>query len=204
MKTLFLIFHGFDKANGISKKIHYQVKALKKCGADVRLCYYDTTPFGNRRLMIGDEVMADFGKAGEDRLCVHPFLSQRQPFHAAAGGTPEKDGGESGGGDTDISLRSGVHLMVYEGFARCGPLFPPPDGKAAGRHRDFLQRGNDFRRQDDPDFQRDRFRRYPDAERTERHFARAAPDRCGGGALLARVRPPGTGPRGVLPDESGI
>ena len=142
--------------------------------------------------------------AGEDRLCVHPFLSQRQPFHAAAGGTPEKDGGESGGGDTDISLRSGVHLMVYEGFARCGPLFPPPDGEAAGRHRDFLQRGNDFRRQDDPDFQRDRFRRYPDAERTERHFARAAPDRCGGGALLARVRPPGTGPRGVLPDESGI
>ena len=36
MKTLFLIFHGFDKANGISKKIHYQVKAHKKCGADVR------------------------------------------------------------------------------------------------------------------------------------------------------------------------
>ena len=35
MKALFLIFHGFDKANGISKKIHYQVKALKpqrKCG----------------------------------------------------------------------------------------------------------------------------------------------------------------------------
>lgn len=29
MKALFLIFHGFDKANGISKKIHYQVKASK-------------------------------------------------------------------------------------------------------------------------------------------------------------------------------
>ena len=37
MKTLFLIFHGFDKANGISKKIHYQVKALKECGVDARL-----------------------------------------------------------------------------------------------------------------------------------------------------------------------
>ena len=35
MKALFLIFHGFDKANGISKKIHYQVKALKECGVDV-------------------------------------------------------------------------------------------------------------------------------------------------------------------------
>ena len=44
MKALFLIFHGFDKANGISKKIHYQVKALKECGVDARLCYYDITP----------------------------------------------------------------------------------------------------------------------------------------------------------------
>ena len=48
MKALFLIFHGFDKANGISKKIHYQVKALKECGVDVRLCYYDITPHGER------------------------------------------------------------------------------------------------------------------------------------------------------------
>ncbi len=44
MKALFLIFHGFDKANGISKKIHYQVKALKECGLDARLCYYDISP----------------------------------------------------------------------------------------------------------------------------------------------------------------
>ena len=46
MKALFLMFHGFDKANGISKKIHYQVKALKECGLDVRTCYYQTTPHG--------------------------------------------------------------------------------------------------------------------------------------------------------------
>lgn len=75
MKALFLIFHGFDKANGISKKIHYQVKALKKCGADVRLCYYDTTPFGNRRLMIGDEVMADFGKGTMAKLLKRVYYS---------------------------------------------------------------------------------------------------------------------------------
>ena len=43
MKALFLMFHGFDKANGISKKIHYQVKALKECGLDVRTCYYQTS-----------------------------------------------------------------------------------------------------------------------------------------------------------------
>ena len=41
MKALFLIFHGFNEANGISKKIRYQVKALKDCGVDVRLCHYD-------------------------------------------------------------------------------------------------------------------------------------------------------------------
>ena len=61
MKALFLIFHGFDKANGISKKIHYQVKALKECGVDARLCYYDITPHCERRLMIDNEVIADIG-----------------------------------------------------------------------------------------------------------------------------------------------
>ena len=61
MKALFLIFHGFDKANGISKKIHYQVKALKECGVDVRLCHYDITAYGERRWMVDDEIIADFG-----------------------------------------------------------------------------------------------------------------------------------------------
>ena len=61
MKALFLIFHGFDAANGISKKIHYQVKALKACDTDVRLCYYDITPDGHRRWMADDEVLVDFG-----------------------------------------------------------------------------------------------------------------------------------------------
>lgn len=68
MKALFLIFHGFDKANGISKKIHYQVKALKECGVDARLCYYDITPHCERRLMIDNEVIADFG-TGTQRKC---------------------------------------------------------------------------------------------------------------------------------------
>lgn len=69
MKALFLIFHGFDEANGISKKIHYQVKALKKCGVDVHLCYYDVTPSGNRRWMVDDEVIADFGKGLAAKVC---------------------------------------------------------------------------------------------------------------------------------------
>lgn len=61
MKALFLIFHGFNEANGISKKIRYQVKALKDCGMDVRLCHYAITPYGGRRWMVDDEVIADFG-----------------------------------------------------------------------------------------------------------------------------------------------
>ena len=34
MKALFLIFHGLNPANGISKKIYYQVNALRACGID--------------------------------------------------------------------------------------------------------------------------------------------------------------------------
>ena len=61
MKLLFLIFHGFDEANGISKKIRYQTKALRECGAGVGMCYYQITDDGNRRWMVNDEVIADLG-----------------------------------------------------------------------------------------------------------------------------------------------
>lgn len=75
MKALFLIFHGFDKANGISKKIHYQVKALKECGVDVRLCYYDITSNGDRRWMVDDEVIADFGTGTTAKLWKRVYYS---------------------------------------------------------------------------------------------------------------------------------
>lgn len=60
MKILFLIFHGFEEANGISKKIRYQVKALRECGADVRVCWLDDANGGKRR-MIDDTVLQDYG-----------------------------------------------------------------------------------------------------------------------------------------------
>ena len=41
MKTLFLVFYGFQEYNGISKKIRYQTDALRQCGADVRTCHYE-------------------------------------------------------------------------------------------------------------------------------------------------------------------
>ncbi len=75
MKALFLIFHGFDKANGISKKIHYQVKALRECGVDVRLCYYDITPHGERRWMVDNEVIADFGTGATAKVWKRVYYS---------------------------------------------------------------------------------------------------------------------------------
>lgn len=79
MKALFLVFHGFDEANGISKKIHYQVKALKECGLDVRMCYYDVTPDGHRCWMIDKEVLVDFGTGAlakiKKRFCFQSIIN---------------------------------------------------------------------------------------------------------------------------------
>ena len=58
-KVLFLIFHGFDPSNGISKKISYQVNALKRCGNEVHLCYMDEV--GTKKRMIDKNVIADYG-----------------------------------------------------------------------------------------------------------------------------------------------
>ena len=48
MKILFLVYHGFSDESGISKKIHYQVKGLRKNGHEVHLCYYDFDSRGHR------------------------------------------------------------------------------------------------------------------------------------------------------------
>ena len=58
-KTLFLIFHGFDPNNGISKKISYQVNALKACGMEVHLCYMDETV--TKRRLVDKTIIADYG-----------------------------------------------------------------------------------------------------------------------------------------------
>lgn len=67
MKALFLIFHGFEEANGISKKIRYQVNALKQCGLDVRTCYL--TDDDNHKLrMIDDTVLRDYGNGVQGKI----------------------------------------------------------------------------------------------------------------------------------------
>lgn len=60
MKALFLIFHGFELYNGISKKIHYQVNALKKCGVDTHLSYIQIDDKGYQKRMIDNQVLESF------------------------------------------------------------------------------------------------------------------------------------------------
>ena len=58
-KALFLIFHGFDPNNGISKKISYQVNALKACNMEVHLCYMDESD--TKRRIVDNTTIADYG-----------------------------------------------------------------------------------------------------------------------------------------------
>ena len=62
MRILFLVYHGFSKHSGISKKIHYQVKGLKENGHDVRLCYYGFAKSGHRCRYVDNVVIKDYGK----------------------------------------------------------------------------------------------------------------------------------------------
>lgn len=62
MKGLFLVFHGFSPHSGITKKIYAQCDALRRAGADVRLCHTRITPDGRQQRMIDDQVVEDFGR----------------------------------------------------------------------------------------------------------------------------------------------
>ena len=61
MRILFLVYHGFSDASGITKKIHYQVKGLRENGHDVRLCYYGFAKNGHRCRFIDDTILEDYG-----------------------------------------------------------------------------------------------------------------------------------------------
>lgn len=62
MRILFLVYHGFSEASGISKKIHYQVKGLRENGYEVHLCYYDFNSNGHRCRFVDGNVIKDYGK----------------------------------------------------------------------------------------------------------------------------------------------
>lgn len=67
MKALFLIFHGFSEANGISKKIHYQVHAFKECGIDMKLCYL-TNKNGYKARWVDNDILCDYGNGYKGKI----------------------------------------------------------------------------------------------------------------------------------------
>ena len=66
MKILFLIFHGFNPNNGISKKISYQLEAFKANGHEAHLCYMDED--GSKRRIVDNTTIADYGNGRNGKL----------------------------------------------------------------------------------------------------------------------------------------
>ena len=66
MNILFLIFHGFDPNNGISKKISYQLNAFKANGHEAHLCYMDETV--SKRRIVDHEIIIDYGNGTKGKI----------------------------------------------------------------------------------------------------------------------------------------
>lgn len=66
MNILFLIFHGFDPNNGISKKISYQLNAFKANGHRAHLCYMDETV--SKRRIVDHEIIIDYGNGTKGKI----------------------------------------------------------------------------------------------------------------------------------------
>ena len=66
MKILFLIFHGFDPSNGISKKISYQLDAFKANGHEAHLCYMDESI--SKRRIVDDKVIIAYGDGRKGKI----------------------------------------------------------------------------------------------------------------------------------------
>ncbi len=99
MRILFLVYHGFSEASGISKKIRYQVKGLQQNGYDVRLCYYDFAANGHRCRYVDGQVLKDYGTGAL------AGLRQRIDF----------------GCIYDYCLREGIELVYARCFQNANP-----------------------------------------------------------------------------------
>jgi len=61
MKALFIVFHGFAKYNGISKKILFQIKAFNDLGVEMELFYLSMDENGKQARVISDIIIKDYG-----------------------------------------------------------------------------------------------------------------------------------------------
>ncbi len=85
MRILFLVYHGFSDASGITKKIHYQVKGLRQNGHEVHLCYYDFSENGHRCRYVDGQIIKDYGNGAIaglrqriDYKCVYDYCKQHK------------------------------------------------------------------------------------------------------------------------------
>ena len=62
MRILFLTYHGFEEASGISKKMLAQVKGLRQNGHEVHVCYYDIAADGSRCRYVDGQVIKNYGR----------------------------------------------------------------------------------------------------------------------------------------------
>ena len=62
MKILFLTYHGFEEASGISKKMLAQVNGLRQNGHEVHVCYYDVTAQREHVRYVDGLAIKNYGK----------------------------------------------------------------------------------------------------------------------------------------------
>lgn len=62
MKILFLTYHGFDPASGITKKMQAQIKGLRQNGHDVAVCSYDYAADGTLCRFVDENVIHCYGR----------------------------------------------------------------------------------------------------------------------------------------------
>lgn len=62
LNILFLIYHGFSKTSGITKKVYYQINGLRALGHRVYVCSYDFAADGSRVRLIDNHIIENYGK----------------------------------------------------------------------------------------------------------------------------------------------
>lgn len=85
MRILFLTYHGFEEASGISKKMLAQIKGLRQNGHEVHVCYYDLAADGSRCRYVDGQVIRNYGRGRwaallqrMDYRCVNDYCIQQK------------------------------------------------------------------------------------------------------------------------------
>ena len=85
MRILFLTYHGFEEASGISKKMLAQIKGLRQNGHEVHVCYYDLAADGSRCRYVDGEVIRNYGRGRwatllqrMDYRCANDYCKEHQ------------------------------------------------------------------------------------------------------------------------------